>query len=137
MSTDWRDASERHYVDGVQLEAAGRYANADHLLGISTECSLKAVLLGLGQPPAATGDWPEGHKGHINELWSRFQSTTSGLFDAKYAVFLAQTNPFTGWSVNERYWGSHHFTKNSVDPHLRAARDCRDLLSELILDGVL
>ena len=136
MSTDWQDATHRHFEDGALLEAAGRYANADHLFGFSTECSLKAVMLGIGHPKAVAGDWPDGHKTHINVLWSGFQSFANGLFDAKYAAYLAPANPFATWSVNQRYWARIHFSKVSVAPRMAAADDCRKLMTQLVLDGV-
>ena len=136
MSTDWRDAAERHFDDGIQLENNARYANADHLFGVSTECALKAVMLGIGHPKATSGDWPDGHKTHIDVLWTGFQSFASGLFEAKYAAYLSPSNPFATWSVNQRYWARHHFSKTSVAPHMAAATDCNQLLKQLILDGV-
>ncbi|MBK6972677.1 MAG: SAM-dependent methyltransferase [Sterolibacteriaceae bacterium] len=136
MSTDFRDASDRHFEDGGLLEAQGRFANADHLYGFSAECSLKAAMLGVGHPKAAKGDWPDGHCDHVNALWVGFQSFAHGLLDAKYAAHVPPTNPFSTWHANQRYWGRHHFTAGSVAPHKAAADGCRRLLRELILDGV-
>ena len=137
MSTDFRDASERHFADGVLLEAQGSLANADHLFGFSVECSLKAVMLGIGHPKAVGGDWPDGHRDHVNALWSGFQSFANGLLDAKYAAHVPPTNPFSSWHANQRYWVRHHFTAATVAPHKSAANGCQQLLRELILDGVL
>ncbi len=137
MSTDFRDASQRHFEDGEFLEAQGRLANADHLFGFSAECSLKAIMLGIGHRKAAAGDWPEGHRDHVNALWSGFQSFAQGLLDAKYAAHVPPTNPFSTWHANQRYWRRHHFTPATLDPHKSAADGCLRLLRELILDGVL
>jgi hypothetical protein len=136
MSTaDYRDASERHFEDGILLESQGRYANADHVLGFSAECSLKAVMLGIGHPQAR-GGWPDGYATHVNYLWSEFQSWAHGLLDANYVAYMDPGNPFSTWHVNQRYEGRQNFTDALVEGHKIAADGCRRLLKELILDGV-
>ena len=136
MSTDFRDASERHFEDGLLLEAQGRLANADHLFGVSAECSLKAVMIGLGHQPAS-GGWPVGYQDHINQLLSGFQSWAHGLLDAKYATHVPPVTSFSSWNVGQRYWGRHIFTTARVTSHKNASDGCRRLLKELVLDGVL
>jgi hypothetical protein len=136
MSTDFRDASERHFEDGLLLEAQGRLANADHVFGFSAECSLKAVMLGIGHPQAR-GGWPDGYRDHVNDLWTGFQSWAHGLLDAKYAAHVPPTNPFSSWNVNQRYWDRRNFTAVQVASHKGASHGCRKLLRELVLDGVL
>lgn len=73
MSTDFRDTSARHFEDAEILLAQTRAANADHLFGLSAECSLKAVMLALGMAvntdgaPADRG--PQGpHAGALGRL---------------------------------------------------------------------
>jgi len=136
MSTDYHDASARHFDDAVHLESAGRPHNADHLFGFSAECSLKAVMVGIGQPVAPDGT-PIGYKNHIDALWAKFQSFSNGLLDAKYLAYVPPTNPFSSWKPEQRYWGRTTFTAPNLATHGAAANECRQLLNELILDGVL
>lgn len=136
MSTDFRDASARHFEDAQLLEAQARPHNADHLFGFAAECALKAIAFGLGHPQSIRGDWPDGHHGHIDVLWMRFQSQSSGLLDAKYLARVPSTNPFGSWHAEQRYWGRTTFSATNLATHRAAAHECRLLLNELILDGV-
>lgn len=52
---DFFDAHERHWGDGEILFNAQRWANADHLYGLSAECGMKAVMVGLGMPTDKQG----------------------------------------------------------------------------------
>ena len=63
MKVDCRDAHDRHWHDGETLYAASRWANADHLYGISAECGLKAAMTGLGMTTTETGP-AESATGH-------------------------------------------------------------------------
>ncbi len=135
MSTDFRDASDRHFDDAVLLETQGRPHNADHLFGFSAECALKAVMVGIGQPTNAAGA-PVGHMNHVDALWSKFQSFSSGLLDAKYVAYVPPTNPFSAWQAEQRYWGRASFHAPNLAGHRAAAHECRLLLNELLLDGV-
>jgi len=135
MSTNFRDASARHFEDAVLLEAQARPHNADHLFGFSAECSLKAVLVGMGQP-VGPGDAPIGYKNHIDVLWARFQSFSSGVLDAKYLAYVPTTNPFASWQAEQRYWGRTSFSAPNLATHRAASDACYQLVRELILDGV-
>lgn len=55
MPVDFRDAAERHWEDAEHLMNNDRLANADHLYGLSAECSLKAVMCALGMPIFSDG----------------------------------------------------------------------------------
>lgn len=135
MSTDFRDASDRHFEDALLLEAQARPQNADHLFGFSAECSLKAAMVGIGQPVGPDGA-PIGYKNHVDALWAKFQSVSSGLLDAKYLAYVPPTNPFASWRTEQRYWGRTSFSAPNLATHKAAAHDCRQLVRELILDGV-
>lgn len=135
MSTDFRDASNRHFEDAVLLVMQARPHNADHLFGFSAECSLKAAMVGIGQPIGPDGA-PIGYKNHIDALWAKFQSFSSGLLDAKYLAYVPQTNPFASWQAEQRYWGRTSFNAPNLATHRAGADECRQLIRELILDGV-
>lgn len=138
MSTDFRDASERHFEDGLLLEAQGRLANADHIFGLSAECSLKAIMLALGMkvmPDGAPED--RGHKVHMPELWAAFQSFAQGRLASRYLEPLDKTNPFSDWMVDQRYWARSALGVHAPANHQSAAAQCRQSLEKLVFDGVI
>jgi hypothetical protein len=137
MSTDFRDASERHFVDADVLRSEQRAANADHLYGVSAECSLKAVMVALGmatKPDGAPED--RGHKVHMPELWAAFQSFAQGRLASRYLEPLEHHNPFADWQVDQRYWSRSAILKAATDAHRTAALQCRESIETMLLDGV-
>ncbi|MGI6300526.1 MAG: hypothetical protein ACOX52_05630 [Verrucomicrobiota bacterium] len=48
MKTDFLDAHHRHWEDAELLKKRGRWANADHLYGLSAECGLKRLMQAFG-----------------------------------------------------------------------------------------
>ncbi len=138
MASDFRDASSRHLLDGQLLEAQGRLANADHLFGVSAECSLKAIMIGLGHPTTSSGA-PQDHLDHINVLLPKFEVWANGLLDAKHLGMMPITGAFSQWSVHQRYWSrtDARFTEANVANLAAGAEQCRDVFNELVLDGIL
>jgi hypothetical protein len=139
MSTDFRDASARHFDDAEVLIAHSqrREANADHLFGLSAECSLKAVMLGLGmavKPDGAPAD--QAHKVHMPQLWAAFQSFAKGRLASRYLEPLDKQNPFADWDVEQRYWSRVAVLTTATSSHRRGAVQCRASLEKLTLDGV-
>lgn len=137
MSTDFRDASDRHLEDAELLLAQTREANADHMFGLSAECSLKAVMLALGMAVNADGAPADrGHKVHMPELWAAFQSFAEGRLASRYLEPLDKANPFSDWAVDQRYWARAAITISAASSHRTAAAQCRQSLEKLLLDGV-
>lgn len=138
MSTDFRDASARHLRDGALLLERLRWPGADHLFGLSAECSLKAVMEALGMKMTADGGAPadRGHKVHMPELWSAYQSFAQGRLQARYLTLLDHDNPFSDWQVDQRYWSSSSVTQGVARAHEEAATRCLGTLQVLLLDGV-
>ena len=137
MSTSFLDASDRHFHDAELLLAQARGANADHLFGLSAECSLKAVMLALGMavsPDGAPQD--KGHRVHMPELWAAFQSFAEGGLASRYLEPLDKSNPFADWSIDQRYWARDAITASVIPNHKAAANQCRLSLEKLIVDGV-
>ncbi|MBR2514420.1 MAG: hypothetical protein IKE45_10455 [Halomonas sp.] len=139
MNPDFADAAERHWEDGELLLTAQRLANADHLLGLSAECSLKAVMLGLGMTLRPSGAPEERrHQVHINRLWDEFQTFASDRGGAHYAAILSRVPaPFDGWNISDRYASRADIEPASVSRHQLGARRARTCLQEAMLDGVL
>lgn len=138
MSTDFKDASARHLADAQLLQAQSRLANADHLYGVSAECSLKCIMVGLGHPADGTGA-PTGHKDHINVLLAKFQVWASGLLDANHVAMLPAAAAFSQWGVYQRYWAKTNgrFVAGTVAVTANAATQCRAVVTDMILDGIL
>lgn len=137
MSTDFRDASDRHYEDAEFLLTQMRAVNADHLYGLSAECSLKAVMHALGMAVAPDGAPADrGHKVHIPELWAAFQSFAKGGLSSRYLEPLDKDNPFSDWAVDQRYWVRTAISASATSSHAAAAAQCRHSLEMLLIDGV-
>ncbi len=137
MSLDYLDASERHFDDGELLLSKGRLANADHLFGMSAECSLKAVMVALGMATSGAGaPRDRGHKVHMPYLWAAFQSFAGGRLASRYVEPLDKQNPFVDWKVDQRYWRQNNIGRRAARDHQRAALQCRSCLVKLVLDGV-
>lgn len=137
MSTNFRDASARHFEDAEMLLAQTREANADHLFGLSAECSLKAVMLALGMAVSTDGvPADRAHKVHMPELWAAFQSFAEGRLASRYLEPLDKTNPFSDWAVDQRYWARNVIIAPAPTRHMTAAAQCRMSLEKLLFDGV-
>lgn len=136
MSNDFLDASERHFVDADVLRREGSIANADHLYGLSAECSLKAIMEALGMKMKNGIPDDKGHKVHMPELWAAFQSFAQGRLAARYLEPLDHNNPFSDWSIDQRYWTRSVITATALGDHEAAAQRCRTSIETLVLDGV-
>ncbi|MDR2174696.1 MAG: hypothetical protein LBO82_02015 [Synergistaceae bacterium] len=135
MNADFPDAHHRHWQDAEVLFSASRFANADHLYGLSAECGLKHLMNLFGMPldkrnrPCVQDD-----RVHINKLWSRYEIYQSGRQAANYV--LPQTNPFDDWNVSQRYAHQNAFDKGRVDSHRKGAGMVRDLMRKVGMEGL-
>lgn len=138
MPTDYGDAAERHWEDAEHLLADNRFANADHLFGLSAECALKSVMLRLGMALQVDGAPQERkHRVHIDRLWDEFVTFANNRNCAKYAAGISGgSNPFCKWNVAQRYCHRSQITQVIVETHKRGAQTTRAVLNEAILDGV-
>lgn len=138
MSSDFKDAAARHMIDAEVLLDKGNLANADHLLGIAAECSLKAVMVGLGMDTHTDGTpRDKAHKVHINLLWAAFQSFAQGRTAARYLEPIDTGSPFSDWDVHQRYAHRNTFVSTTVKSHRAAALRCEQTLHQARIDGVL
>ena len=135
---DFHDAHLRHWEDGELLFKHDRWANADQLYGLSAECGLKAVMLGLGMPVGRYGaPAQQKHKQHVNILWPTFRTFVSGRISIQYLNLLPPSNPFTSWSIAARYATGHHFTSTGVNRHRMAACKVIRMVQQVKRDGIL
>jgi len=137
MPTDFRDASSRHWEDAEHLLADTRLATVDHMVGVSAECAMKAVMLSLGMAVRPGGTPVETqHTVHINDLWDEFITFANARGGSRYAAPLeGQTNPFNNWNISQRYNNRMDFRNEVVQNHRRATQQVLLVLQTAILDG--
>lgn len=132
---DFADAHGRHWEDAELLFGRKRWANADHLYGLSAECGLKAVMKGLGMRVDAQGrPKKRQHTKHGDQLWRAYGNFVKGRRKRNYILAGA---PFKNWSISDRYANRRHFAKSRVAPHRHATLRVRDLIQRARQDGVL
>ncbi len=139
MSPDYCDAAQRHWEDADRLLTDARLANADHLFGLSAECSLKAVMLPLGMKLRTSGKPEDDRHGHIDRLWDEFDAFVTNRRGARYAAILApHANPFfSNWKVDQRYDARSTFIQSTVNEHRLGAKLAKTCLDTALLDGIV
>ncbi len=132
---DFTDAHRRHWEDAELLLAHDRWANADHLYGLSAECGLKAVMLSLGMNVDASGTPSERrHKEHMPRLWPVFEDFAREHGGGTYLASLSDGESFADWSIDDRYANHRHFQRANVTPHQDAARQVADVVQRVELE---
>jgi len=137
MQADYLDAHKRHWNDAEYLFKNQRWANADHLYGISAECGLKRLMLAFGMHVDADGS-PAKHvdRKHANGVWQRFESYRSGHQNGgKYN--LPNTNFFDDWDVSQRYANQSHFNETSTKERRTSANQVYNLIKQADMNGDL
>lgn len=135
MNADFHDACLRHLNDAERLFVDQRWANADHLFGLSVECGLKRLMMvfGMGVDQQYGSPVKKIDRVHADELWQRYESYRSG----RASYDLGSALPFHDWHVRQRYAHQNNFDQVRVDPHRAAARQVRELLKQADRDGLL
>jgi hypothetical protein len=138
MKADFLDAHERHWIDAEGLFQAQRWANADHLYGVSAECGLKRLMLAFGMPYDTATDRPRqsADREHADGIWTRFESYRGGHPQGA-GYFLAMTNPFQDWDVAQRYANQSNFTQERVTAHHEGVVMVRNLVQKAKLEGLI
>lgn len=137
MLADFLDAHERHWTDAEGLFAAERFANADHLYGMATECGLKRLMMRFGMTvdekgnPTKRQDWK-----HVKDIWARFETYRSGKVEG-VDYGLPTPSPFDNCSVDDRYAHQSHFDKVRVQSHQTGARTVRNLVAKAQREGLI
>ncbi len=137
MATDFYNAFHRHRKDGDILYRKKRWANADHLYGLSAECGLKALMVKLGMPVDQSGVPEKPFKIHINQLWIHFKSFASGKLPSHYFLHLSSQNPFHNWKIGQRYENESGFNQTTVYPHRKEVQKIKSMLNKAKSDGIL
>lgn len=137
MNADFHDAFERHNGDAETLFASSRWANADHLFGLATECGLKSLMLAFGMTWDTAKDRPlQGDdRVHVDGTWDRYEHYRAGHGAMKY--LLSSPNPFLNWDVSQRYAAEANFAEAFVKPHKAACEEVGDLLNQAHLEGII
>ena len=134
---DFTDAQRRHWKDAELLFAHDRWANADHLYGLSAECGLKAVMLSLGMPVDSRGA-PKSEKHHLPKLWSVFEDFAARKRDGEvYLALLPNDKPFAAWSMHNRYAHRRYFEQEQVKPYRDAAGEICRMVEQTTMEGRL
>ena len=133
-SADFTDAHQRHWEDAELLFKHGCWANADHLYGLSAECGLKAVMVGLGMSVDDRGAPGEEHRKHMPKLWQVFEAFARERGGGAYLALLPDGKPFDDWSIDGRYENRRHFQSANVTPHQDAAHQVADVVQRAELE---
>jgi hypothetical protein len=142
----YTDAAKRLVADAVVLWAQGTRETASHLAGLSAECALKSILVGLrvvavrtdGQlekPKLAPANQP--FRVHIDKLWAELLSHLKGRTGAAYVNLLPGEvpGPYDGWSVDHRYVASTQLREEDLERWTWAAIVLRDVLQVAVGRG--
>jgi hypothetical protein len=133
MGVNYLEAAHRTLAHANTLgEPEPRRGTADHLLGLASECALKAVLAALGEIPADTAP-PRPYKVHIDRLWTEFAVHVGGRGHA--TLLLSNENPFAAWRVDHRYEGDEVFDADRLSRHRRGAEEIFEILQNALVEG--
>ncbi|MBE7373004.1 SAM-dependent methyltransferase [Pseudomonas sp. AL-54] len=136
METDFLDAHQRHWDDAERLYNSQRWANADHLYGVSAECGMKRLMIEFGMPLGNRGPAEREDREHIDNLWMRYESYRTGHHrGAGYA--LSDSNPFQDWHISQRYAPQTRFDQTRTRGHRTAAQSIRALVRKAEQEGLL
>ncbi len=135
---DFVNAHGRHWEDAEYLYADSRWANADHLYGVSAECGLKAIMKALKMPVDQSGSPTiREYRTHVDQLWPAFRRFLAGRNGTRYVSFVPRSNPFNNWSITDRYLSASHFSQQQVKPHKSAAARIVKMIKQAQQDRLL
>ena len=123
---DFADAHRRHWEDAELLFDDGCLANADHLYGLSAECGLKVMIETLGVQVAGA------YRQHVDKLWLGYRTLIENRNETRY---LVDGNPFSDWSIDDRYAHRGHVDRARAQRHRKGAEEVRLMLENAAADG--
>lgn len=136
MRVDFLDAYKRHWEDAEHLFQDQRWANADHLYGLSAECGLKALMKAFGMKVDANSNpIRKQDRVHINKLWARYATYIKGPVGRGYS--LPPCDPFSDWCVDQRYMHQSSFAEDFVKRHKDGANAVKKAIARAKREGRL
>ncbi|MCQ8127229.1 hypothetical protein [Methylomonas rivi] len=143
MKVDFNNAAQRHYFDAELLYDNSRWANADQLYGLSSECVLKRIISGLdpASVESSTGDFKtKSHRKHFDQdvtkdLWNYFSINFAGRLAANHP--LPNNNEFSDWDIFQRYVHDNCIDQQRTAVHRSITISLQNLLQQLFTDGVI
>ncbi len=138
MMTDFLDAHQRHWDDAERLFNAKRWANADHLYGLTAECGIKRLMLAFGMPFDAGRNAPAKRedRAHANAIWARLESYRAG-YGRSTGFSLPTLNPFRDWDISDRYAHQANFDEGRTLAHKNGAAIICNLIKKAQREGLL
>jgi hypothetical protein len=137
MNPDFLDAHHRHWDDAERLFEASRWANADHLYGMSVECGLKRLMIAFGMPLTTSGDPKRDiDRVHADQAWIRYETYRSG-HPGGAGYSLPTTNPFATWHISQRYAHQSNFDQSHTNIHRNGAAIVRGLVQKALIEGLV
>ncbi|MGW8159190.1 MAG: SAM-dependent methyltransferase [Desulfoprunum sp.] len=138
MQADFLDAHLHHWEDAGYLFDNCRWANADHLYGISAECGLKRLMMAFGMPLDSTSSAPMQREDriHARQAWSRYEAYRSGHRQGA-AYQLSTNNPFADWDISDRYAHRSSFDQARAEAHRQGAHVVLSLIKKAIFEGLI
>jgi hypothetical protein len=137
MQADFLDAHQRHWDDAEHLFRAGRWANADHLYGVTVECGLKRLMHAFGMQYDLDGNPSKKEdRKHANGIWARFESYRSGHLHGTGYV-LPSSDPFLDWDISQRYANQSHFNRARAQYHQVGASAVCELIKKAQREGLI
>ncbi|MCB8570272.1 hypothetical protein LJE06_04025 [Bilophila wadsworthia] len=135
MGVDFLNAHERHWDDAEILYTFEKWANADHLYGISAECGVKSLMCAFSIQTAPLNErLCSRDKKHIDKLNSRYDAYRSGLYATQYQIDFSA---FSNWDIGQRYVHESDITQENVQLHRVATVAIRETIKQARLNGVL
>jgi hypothetical protein len=136
METDYADAHARHWEDAELLLKEKRWANADHLYGLSAECGLKQLMLQFGMRFDSDKNRPLEAKDrvHVNGIWVRYEGYRQGK-EVATGYELGKENPFEDWDIADRYANQTNFNERRAVIHKTGAAYIRQLIAKAKIGG--
>lgn len=107
---DLRQAAERHYVDGKDLQDKKRFANAGYHFGFAAECAIKQFLIEQRIPTTEPTYWE-----HFPTLRTLALTTLKSRKAAKLSCLLGSANFFQEWDITMRYAGNTAITPERAE----------------------
>jgi hypothetical protein len=147
MAVNFGNAARRHWTDGQALRDQDRLVTADHLFGLSVECALKQILVVLGEPTNAEGEFQDKKwYVHLNDhlvdygkprlnLLGEVALMLQGRKGAR-ASRIQDLEDLDDWRVTQRYSADDTIPAARIELHFKATRTVVATLDRLDVDGL-